>query len=334
MAVSVERGFRALGYDVVIVPYLDWLPRLSGFRGSGALSRVGLLVARPRLEVRLLRELSQARPELILFLKSDDLHRSVYFTIRRLLPKAKLVGFHPDDPWNRATLISRGPSHRRSGAQMKAVDAMFLWSNRLVERAKTEGVNAHYLPFSCDPLLHPKVDSVTEDERRRFGSDVCFVGNWDEERERWLGALVDAGIELAIWGTTYWKDRCRHEGLRRAWRGRTLVGREQAVATTASGIMVNVLRNQNKGACNMRTFEIPCQGGFMMHERSAEAAQFFPPDVACVDFASIEEFVAVAKRWVGDPEARARIAAEGHRRALAWTYREWAEAMLTAIGAR
>ncbi|MBM4360076.1 MAG: glycosyltransferase [Deltaproteobacteria bacterium] len=331
MALSVERGFRALGIHVKLVPYMDWLPQIAGFPGAGAVSRLGAKLSRPGLEMRLLRELWGFRPDLVLFLKSDDLHGPIYSGLRRLLPRVVLVGYHPDDPWNRATLTTRGPAHRRSGEQMKAVDAMFLWSKHLVERARSEGVNAHYLPFACDPALHPRFESVSEAEQRQLGAEVCFIGNWDAERERLLGPLADAGLGLAIWGAPYWRDRCRHAGLRRAWRGRELLGREQALATAASGVMVNVLRRQNKGACNMRTFEIPCQGGFMLHERSAETAAFFPAEVACGDFASPEELVAEARRWLADPDGRARVAEEGHRRALAWTYREWCEALLAAV---
>jgi spore maturation protein CgeB len=331
MALSVERGFRALGCEVKLVPYMDWLPRIAGFRGAGALSRAGAVFLRPGLELRLLGELLVFRPEMVLFLKSDDLHGALYAALRRAIAGVKLVGYHPDDPWNQATFSKRGPSHARALLQMKAMDAMFLWSRPLVERARTEGVRAHYLPFACDPSLHPRISSVSDGEQRQFGADLCFIGNWDEERERWLGPLADAGLGLAVWGTDYWRDRCQHEGLRRAWRGRPLLGREQAVATAASAVIVNVLRRQNKGACNMRTFEIPCLGGFMLHERSDEAAAIFPPGVACGDFGSPEELVIAARRYLAHPEARSQIAAEGHRRALAWTYREWCEAMLSAL---
>jgi hypothetical protein len=177
------------------------------------------------------------------------------------------------------------------------------------------------------------VEVVSPEDRARLGAEVCFIGNWDEERERWLGPLADAGLGLALWGTDYWRDRCRHEGLRRAWRGRPLLGEEQAIATASSAIVVNVLRPQNKGACNMRTFEIPCLGGFMLHERSAEAEAFFPDGVACSTFGSPAELVGEVRRWLADPAGRARIAAEGHARALRWTYREWALAMLEALGA-
>lgn len=333
MGLSARRGFEQLGLEVSYVPYLDWQPHISlgRLRGAGVITRVLGGVVRPALEARLVAELTRARPDLVLFLKCDDLHAATYRLVRAVT-RARLVAFHPDDPWNRWTLVRAGPAHGRAGVQMRSVDHMFLWSRPLVERAREAGVRCDYLTFACDPALHARVEEPSEDERRALGSEVCFIGNWDEEREAWLGPLADAGLGLALWGSDYWVSRCRHPGLRRAWRGRPLVGREQAVAARTSGVMVNVLRRQNKGSCNMRTFEIPCAGGFMLHERSPEAAEFFPPGIAAGGFGSPEELVVEARRWLADPEGRERIAAEGHRRALAWTYREWAQALLAALG--
>lgn len=330
MGLSVKRGFEALGRRVTYLPYLDWLPSLGGatFRGSGLLTRGLTNVTRPAIEVRLVSALARARPDLVLFIKCDDLHAATYLAMRRAMD-APLVAFHPDDPWNQATLVRRGPAHARADVQIRAVDAMFLWSRPLVERAAAEGARrVFYLPFASDPALHPVAEALTEEEQRELGADVCFIGNWDAEREAWLAPVVEAGIDLAIWGADYWKHRCRHPGLQKAWRGRPLYGVDQAKAARASRIMLNVLRRQNKGACNMRTFEIPCTGAFMLHERSREAAAIFPPGEACVDFGAPDELVTEIRRWLADPEGRARIADEGHRRALAWTYREWAARLL------
>jgi len=330
IGLSVKRAFEALGRRVSYLPYLDWLPKLgsASFRGSGIINRGIASLTRPAIEVRLVAALKSLRPDLVLFIKCDDLHATTYTAIRRATG-APLVAFHPDDPWNFATTFRRGPSHPRAELQIRQVDAMFLWSRALVQRAAAEGAQrAFYLPFACDPALHMQVDAVTTEEQRELGADVCFIGNWDAEREAWLGPVADAGIDLAIWGAEYWRDRCKHDGLKKAWRGRPLFGVEQAKAARASRIMVNVLRTQNKGATNMRTFEIPCTGGFMLHERSAEAAAIFPPDVACGDFGTPDELVLAIRRWLDDPAGRAAVAAEGHRRALAWTYREWAMRLL------
>jgi hypothetical protein len=334
LAHSVVRGFTGLALEPHLIAYMDWAPRLQmRFRGAGAVNLGVAAATRPAMEARLLLELKRLEPDLVLLLKCDDLHQATYFAMRRLLPGVPLVAYHPDDPWNRGTARSPGPAHARAPMQLGLVDAAFLWSRDLTARAarETGAKRVFYLPFACDPVLHPHLTDITDDERRALGAPICFIGNWDEERERWLGPLADADLGLAVWGTSYWKTRCRHPGLQKAYRGRPLVGREQAAAALSSEVLVNVLRRQNKGACNMRTFEIPCVGAFMLHERSDEAAALFPPGIACDDFATPEELVEVARRVLADPERRRQIAAEGHRRALAWTYRQWCAALLERL---
>ncbi len=334
LARSVERGFVALGKRVTLIPYDDWTPELpiKLKRGSGALRLAVSALTRPALEARLVLELARARPDLVVILKTDDLHAATYTALRRVLRGVPLVAFHPDDPWNRTRGLKSGPAHARSAVQMRSVDAMFLWSHELTAKAAREGARrVHYLPFACDPTLHPRVTDVTDAERATLGSPICFIGNWDVEREAWLTPLAEADLGLAIWGTDYWLTRCRHAGIRKAYRGRPLMGREQAAAAAASDILVNVLRLQNKGACNMRTFEIPCVGAFMLHERSDEAAAIFPPGIACDDFATPNELVDACRRWLADPARRQTVAAEGHRRAMAWTYREWCASLLDQL---
>lgn len=331
---SIQRGFESLGHRVSAVPYAEWTPALSveRLRGAGLVNRALATVSRPALELRLVFSLRELAPDLVLILKCDDLHRATYRALRATLPRTPLVAFHPDDPYNRPRGLLPGPANPRADVQIREVDTFFVWSHPLVAKAQATGARrAAYLPFACDPELHPRVTDLSAAEREALGSPICFIGNWDPEREAWLTPLAEAELGLAVWGAEYWRTRCKSPALRRAYRGRPLTGREQAAAAAASDILVNVLRRQNKGACNMRTFEIPCTGGFMLHERSPDAAAFFPPDLACGDFASPEDLVTACRRWLADPERRREVAAEGHRRALAWTYREWAAALLTEL---
>lgn len=331
---SMRDGFEAAGARCTIVPYPNWFPDLHSHRvrGSGLATRLAGDAVRPLAEARLVATLARLRPDVVVFVKCDDLHGAVYAAIRRLLG-VPMVGYHPDDPFNTGRGPLRlGPAHRRARLQLRAVDLVISWSPEVLRRAEALGArHTRYLPFAADPVVHPRVP-VSDADRARYGADVTFVGNWDPERERWLSgiaaALEAAGIELAVWGTDYWETRCKDARVRAAWRGRPLLGEEMSKAALASAINLNILRLQNRGATNMRTFEIPCAGGFMLHERSAALAEWLAPGVACDDFADVPELLAKVQRWLPDPEGRARVAEEGHRRALAWTYREWCERIL------
>lgn len=332
MAASVQRGMQANGVHCDLVPYTSWFPSLPGLtmRGAGTARRLVNAGVRLPLEARLVAALARARPDAVLFIKADDVHPWVYPLIRRATG-APIVVFHPDDPFNNGNLVKRGPAHPRSIGQARAADLCLSWSPLIMERLVAAGVRKpRYIAFAADPALHP-VPSVSDADRRALGADVAFIGNWDAEREHWMTAIVAAceadGVDLALWGAHGWK-RAADPRVQRSWRGRPLFADEMATAVAASRINLNILRLQNKDATNMRTFEIPCAGGFMLHERSAMLGRHFKIGEAVDDFATVDELVAKVKRWLGDDDERERVAAQGHSTALAWTYTHWAGQVL------
>lgn len=326
---SMARGFRSAGCLAEIIPYRNLLPSLHrpGVLGSGAATRALCAFVRSGAERDLVRMLRAYEPRLVLFVKCDDLEPGVYDDVRKDTG-AVLAAFHPDDPFAAAGWLRRGPSHANAVGQMRKVDVFLVWSRSLVRKAAAAGANAHVLTFAADPVVHHPVPLSAED-RRTFGADVSFVGNWDAERERWLSNLSKTeGCRLVIWGNAYWGKACRDRALRAAWRGRPLVGEDMARAALASAVNLNVLRVQNKDACNMRTFEIPSCGGFLLHERSEGLQDILRPGTECDDFGTPEELLAKVKYWLGRPKQRNAIAERGHSAMKRHTYEARAREIL------
>src|SRR3989344_9153781 len=89
-------------------------------------------------------------------------------TIARLKKstKAKIVCWFPDHPGNlgRQYLFSA------------PYDTLFFKDRFLVDRARTLGLNAHYLPEACMPRWHKRVE-LTEKEKEVYGCDITTAGN-------------------------------------------------------------------------------------------------------------------------------------------------------------
>ena len=66
-----------------------------------------------------------------------------------------------------------------------------------------------------------------------------------------------------------------------------------------------------------RTIQTLLAGGVLLEERSRDSAHFLKPGIHYEEFATIAELAAVMERLLGDPEARARLAAAG----AAWARR-------------
>lgn len=331
---SIVRGFEAAGVEVVWLPYPNWFPKFRFPRelGGGLPARFVGTLQRASLERRLRREIVASKPDLVLIVKCDDLTRGFYRQLSRACP-APLAFFHPDDPFNhsrawRERLRRRHPSHPNAMAQCTAGGHYFTWSRAIAARVKTRfGTEATYLPFAGDPVQHTPVNP-TPAEWEQFGADVSFVGTFDPERVPWLEALAGMNVRFALWGEVAWG---RVPSLARAYRGRPLYGREMSLAVACSGINVNLLRTQNKDACNMRSFEILTAGGFLLHERSEEFEKLFPVGEAYADFGTPDELAEQVGRYLDDPIARAKIALTGHELVGRYTYQTWAETMMRTV---
>src|SRR5438105_2845216 len=115
------------------------------------------------------------------------------------MPRVLVVG--DGDPVSLGSSYVRG--FRKIGCEASLFDHYFVWAEHLVQRIRALGVpRVSYLGFAVDPeLSYP----VAHEEP---GIEVSFVGTWDQYRESWLHILAEA-VPLSIWGSDYWRDRCR-----------------------------------------------------------------------------------------------------------------------------
>jgi|GEM_PF-4397186 len=270
---SYVRAFNRLGVAGHFFDYYGcrdaWLrPEL-----SNAINLPLLMLGRRRAAAALVKRARSLAPDVIFFVKCDDLPSSTYGRLRaHTANPPKLAAFHPDDPFNRRPF--RGPSHRRSLVQAKLVDRYFVWSRGLVETLAKRGVNAEFLRFGYDSeLLKPA--ELSADESAHFASDICFIGNWDTKRESWLLPICNSGLKVSIYGAPTWRTKTADLGIQRAYRSAIIAGETYAKALAASTFSLNVLREQNVGAENMRTYEIPGVAGLMLGEDSPQQREVF-----------------------------------------------------------
>jgi len=228
----------------------------------------------------------------------------------KAVTRARIFIFNPDDPFN----PNRGASNEFVRSSIPIYDIYFIWSKMLKSKLTQAGASqVEYLPFAGDPALHYPA-ALTENNIQRYASDTAFIGNWDEERERWLSELEE--YNLSIWGSDYWRKKCRNKFLRSSWKGRTVIGEEMSKIVQSSRINLNILRLQNKGAHNMRTFEVPACGGFMLHERSDEVLDFFEEGKEIDCFSTAEELKSKINFYLKNDNLRMKIAEAGYQRLL------------------
>jgi len=208
---------------------------------------------------------------------------------------------------------------------MRRYDWVFTTKSFHIE-APPAGIDASclsLLPHGYDPEVHRPLE-LDEQDRARYGADVACIMTWTPAKERLLARLhaLLPDVRLKIWGNLW--ERATAD-LGPGLMGRSVLGVEYGKAIQAATITLALLVERMGDAIRgdlvtARTFEIPAAGGFMLHERNAEVAQYFAEGRECAMFDGAEEMVEQVRYYLVHPQERAQIAAAGHARCIAAGY--------------
>jgi spore maturation protein CgeB len=257
-----------------------------------------------------LRAVENSRPDLVLFLKGETIYAS---SLRRVKESAGpvLVQWFPDGPFN----VEVKNATKHSIASIPLFDIYYIYAKSLLQPLRDAGAKrAEYLPFCYDPDMLRPPESVSDDDRRKYATDVVFAGTWEPMREWWLERIADTG--LAVWGNS-WENAKKDSPVRKCLKGNAVYGGEISRLFAVSKIHLNFLREQNKDSNNVRSFEIPGFGGFLLTQRSKEQAEELfreGEEIACFD--SVEELRQKIEYYRKHEEKRLAIARRGHERAV------------------
>ncbi|MHB2020125.1 MAG: CgeB family protein [Candidatus Xenobia bacterium] len=260
----------------------------------------------------------QFHPDLIFVIKGAFLSAASIETMRRDTG-ALIFNFNPDTPFN----LHPGASNDRIRGAISHYDCYLIWGRFLMPQLRQAGARrVEYLPFARDPELHTPFEGDIDGRER---VDIAFIGSWERERERWLEPLVSR--RLAIWGSAW--DRVRRGSpLRRCWTGQEAVGEAFSRVCARSRVVLNLLREQNGNAHNMRTFEVPACRGFMLTTRSEGQSELFEEGAHIGCFATPEELQRKVAWYVERPDETSRMARAAHEQVQSHTYQARAGAIL------
>ena len=216
----------------------------------------------------------------IIIFKGMQFSRRALEECRKFAPAALWVNINPDDPYN---LVSRAVSNANVIESLSFFDAYCIWSRSIADKLRADGhKKVVYLPFGYDTTYHVPNGQTSQ----AAPASISFIGTWDRERETVLATL--AGYNVRIYGSN-WKRAARTFPLRSGLAHRVVFGQEIASITASSAICLNLLRPQNRGSHNMRTFEIPAMGGLTLTNRTEEQQEFFPEGDACYMYEGVTE---------------------------------------------
>jgi hypothetical protein len=236
------------------------------------------------------RECAQGRPDLVIATGRAPLDIACLEALHDL--GAKVVNYSTDDPWNPAL---RAPWFLKV---LPHYDAIFTTRRANIEDFRQAGVRTvQYLPFAYDPESHRP--GVPETSSRPC--DVLFVGGCDADRLPLIAALIDAGLDVALFGG-YWN---RHTLTRPYWRGMA----DQETIRTASAsarVCLCLVRRANRDENVMRSFEAAAIGGCILAEDTRDHRELYGD--AARYFTTNDDLVREARDLVCRDDVRADLA--------------------------
>ncbi len=266
------------------------------------------------LNLCFLRVVKNYEPNLIFIIKGEKISYKTLKKIKQINSNVILLNFYPDNPfvfWN-------GNSNSDVLLSLPLYDSFLIWSNELMPVLYSAGAkNVQYFPFAFDFELFSQKIILSAQEAETFQSDVCFIGSWDLERQRWLEALVNRmpALKLAIWGDRWQVSLSPESLLHSHLKGSAIYGIAMIKAFRCAKIVLNFIREQNMDAHNMRTIEVPAARAFLMAERTVDQAEvLFKEGEHLECFESIDELERKIEFYLKNDDKRLKIIQAGYEK--------------------
>jgi len=310
----IKRALFKMGYQVEL---FDYRKIAYGYRYINSLQKYGLWrritlkifrnEAIKRMNIKLINFAASFSPDLIIVTKGEIIFPE---TIRRIkkLSKAKIVVWHWDSPFSVLT------SSSNIIYSLPEYDVCFVFDPYYVpEMIRAGAKHAEYLPLACDPDIHRSL-KLTGEEKLTYGSNICFIGNYQgmiSRRTKILQNLSD--FNLKIWGNGY--ENLKDTNLAKCIMGRLVYGEEMVKVYNASKIAVNIHHSQSIIGLNMRTFEAPACGCFLLTDEISELVNFFKLNEEVVCYKNIYDLRNKINYYLEHSDEREKIAKKGQKRA-------------------
>ena len=314
---SYARAFESLGWRVI---RFDW-EQIARSHPLASMSLTDRLL-RNRIADRvgkwLINAIRDSHPDLVFVIKGRRISPETVREAKQGLGDSVIVNFNPDSPWDEANTSARLLS------SIPEYDAHFTWNRELVGRLQNAGAKrAYYLPFAHDPVLHHPFKGNRPGTRY----DAVFVGTYSAERDELLGSIPHCDIRIIGNG---WS---RARVVPKSWILSAAKYGEDSLAVLSEGACaINILRPQNRGSHNMRTFEIPASAMPMLTTRSTEQSQMFVEGTEMECFDRAEELAEKILKLKRDLTFAQEMAEKGYERVRPETYARRASQMLDVLG--
>ena len=247
--------------------------------------------------------------DLIIIFKGLYLTKKFIINLKKISCNSKFINIYPDDPFDKNYFGDI--SNKSLFKALKYFDYIFIYSQKIKKKLKlTLSKNKIiYLPFAHDPAIHIKQKLF-----QKHLYDISFIGTADKERYNIIRQLKDYKIVI---GGNGWD---RYKQLKNVVYLGAINTQLSANVISKSTVSLNLLRKQNYGSHNMRTFEIPAMGGLMLTKRSKEQNDFFRENIDCLMYENFKDLNNKIKLVLKNKNKFEKIKNNGYELSKKYTY--------------
>lgn len=257
----------------------------------------------------LLRSIQSEKYSVIWIEKGNTIKPFTLEAIKKFSPQSILVSYSEDDMFissNRSIWYTKG---------LKYYDVVFTTKSHNLAPCELNSIGARRVIFvgkAYDSSLHRPL-KVSNEERVKFGSDVGFIGTYEDERAKSMEFLAEHDIKIRVWGSG-WNNKRLHKNI--ICEKKPLYGDDYIKALCSTKINLAFLRKANRDLQTDRSVEIPACKGFMLAERTVEHMHLFEEGKEAEYFSSDCELLEKVVYYLINEGKRESIANAGRERCI------------------
>lgn len=239
--------------------------------------RLGISSIYKKINALLLEKAKQYKPDIIWIFKGMEIFPETIDQLK--LSGIKVANYNPDNPF---IFSGRGSGNENVKNSTGKYNLHFAYDRTVQKKIADEySIKTAYLPFGFELSESLYEDCVAQKEIIK----VCFLGNPDNERAFFLKSLLDAGIQIDLYGND-WNKFINHQN---ASVFPPVYGDEFWKILRRYRVQINLMRIHNINSHNMRSFEIPAVGGIMIAADTPEHRMFFENEKEIFLFKNLNE---------------------------------------------
>ncbi|MFA6450628.1 MAG: glycosyltransferase [bacterium] len=206
----------------------------------------------------------------------------------------------------------------------------FIWDHHFTDEMKKIGIKkSYYMPIGTNIRRFKKLP-YNEEDAKKYGADVSFVGSYTTKREFMLRKLLDCKFNLVVWGYDW--ENAHDTRFRDCIRGVADNESDLAKVYNYSKVNINLTVDQGISSLNMRVFDCMACGGFLISDYKKDFDTLFDREKETVTFKTIDELPDLVGYYLTHEEERKEKAKLGRQRVLAdHTYKNRVEFILETL---